>query len=227
MEESVLIIQDFQAWIYLFLGLLGLIYLRLALKWYWELRRSIFGLEREQAAKSFNRAVAMLAIILAGLVAVFIVATFVGPTMPVSARPTVVPTISLIKTEQVPGEGSGNGSQPDQTPIGTLDSSGCLNPTSTLTYPISGDELRGVVEITGTANIENFAFYKIEYLSTEPDSIWRAISAGTEMVMDDVLGTWDTSLVPTGDYRFRLVVTDTAGNAPLPCVVQIRVLREQ
>ena len=85
----------------------------------------------------------------------------------------------------------------------------------------------GVVEITGTANIENFAFYKIEYLSTEPGSIWRAISAGTEPVLDDVLGTWDTSLVPTGDYRFRLVVTDTAGNAPLPCAVQIRVLREQ
>jgi hypothetical protein len=227
MEETILIVQEFQAWIYLFLGLLGLVYLRLAIKWYGELRRSIFGLEREQAAKGFNRSVAMLALIFAGLIVVFILATFVGPTMPVSARPTVVPTISLLETEPVSNGGDTGGDQLNPTAIGTPDSSGCMNPNATLTYPLSGDELRGVVEISGTANIPNFAFYKIEYLSSEPDSIWRAISAGTEVVLDDVLGTWDTSLVPTGDYQFRLVVTDTAGNAPLPCTVQVRVLREQ
>lgn len=227
MEESLLLIQDFQAWIYLFLCLIGLIYFRLVLKWYWELRRSIFELEREQAAKKFNRSIAMFVVILASLIAVFILVTFVSPTMPVSARPTVLPTISLLETQQVKEGSPDESGQANPPPQGTLDSSGCTNTNSTLTFPISGDELRGVVEITGTANIPNFAFYKIEYLGSEPGSIWRAISAGTIPITDDLLGTWDTSLVPTGDYRFRLVVTDTAGNAPLPCTVQIRILREQ
>ncbi len=42
--------------------------------------------------------------------------------------------------------------------------------------------------------------------------------------MDSDLGFWDTTLVNPGDYGFRLVVTDTAGNAPLPCVRRVRVL---
>jgi hypothetical protein len=85
------------------------------------------------------------------------------------------------------------------------------------------------VSVQGTADIPNFAFYKYEYIELAaglpaPGAVWRAISAGTEPKTDEELGAWDTTLVIPGDYAFRLVVTDTAGNAPLPCVQRVRVL---
>ncbi len=41
--------------------------------------------------------------------------------------------------------------------------------------------------------------------------------------MDDTLGAWDTRLIEPGAYLFRLVVTDTSGNAPYPCVIEVEV----
>jgi hypothetical protein len=86
-----------------------------------------------------------------------------------------------------------------------------------------------LVTVAGTANIQNFAFYKYEYIPVSAGvpvagAVWRAISAGTDPKVDEELGIWDTSIVTPGDYAFRLVVTDTAGNAPLPCVLTVRVL---
>jgi hypothetical protein len=109
-------------------------------------------------------------------------------------------------------------------PVTEVDSAGCANPSATILTPATGESLTGAVEITGTADISNFAFYKYEYISLTPGSVWRAIGAGTLPTQDDVLGTWDTTLVLPGEYALRLVVTDTAGNAPQPCVIQVQVL---
>jgi hypothetical protein len=47
---------------------------------------------------------------------------------------------------------------------------------------------------------------------------------GTAPIQQGDLGTWDTRLVVPGEYALRLVVTDTVGNAPQPCVILVRVL---
>src|SRR4030042_1913347 len=72
----------------------------------------------------------------------------------------------------------------------------------------------GEAEIRGTANIPNFGFYRYEYRALASGSAWRAIGAGDTPVVDGLLGVWDTRLVLPGDYAFRLVVADAAGNAP-------------
>jgi hypothetical protein len=83
------------------------------------------------------------------------------------------------------------------------------------------------VTIQGQPTSPNFAFFKYEYRTAgglpAPGAVW-AISAGTTPTTNGDLGAWDTTLVIPGDYAFRLVVTDTAGNAPLPCVQKVRVL---
>jgi hypothetical protein len=123
----------------------------------------------------------------------------------------------------VPGEGE---TFAPATPLSPeeVDSAGCLNPEATLTSPEPEQTLSGVVEVRGMANIVNFAFYKVEIRELTAESIWRAISAGTEPKMDELLAVWDTSLVPAGGYALRLVVTDTAGNAPFPCAIRVRVV---
>jgi hypothetical protein len=224
MEETLVFIQQHQAWIYILLGAAALVYLRLAWRWYQERRRALFGLEREQALDHLRRVAAMLSLIAAGYGVTFVVSTFVTPAMPGSGIATPIPTVSLLATVPGPTAATGPGFETATAlPPAEMDSSGCLNPSATLTQPQAGDSLSGTVEIRGTANIPNFGFYKIEYRSLADGSAWRAILAGDTSVTDDVLGSWDTTLVLPGEYAFRLVVADTAGNAPMPCVIPVRV----
>jgi hypothetical protein len=223
MEEALLIIEQYQGWIYLILVVAGLTYLRMTLRWYGAWRRAIYGLERDHAAGRLVRSLAMLSFVALVALATFLVATFLVPVVPLAARPTPIPTISMLLTL------SPLGALPPETqgtalPAATPDQAGCLNPAATISSPVSGAELRGRVEIVGTADIPSFAFYKIEMRSADPDSTWKAITAGTETRAGEVLGIWDVSLVDAGQYFLQLVVTDTAVNAPLPCAIEVAVL---
>ncbi|MDK1044573.1 MAG: hypothetical protein QGM45_02675 [Anaerolineales bacterium] len=218
MDEALLLISSLQGWIYVLSLLAGLIYLRLALKWHGEVRSSLFGLERERAGSKRSRAAGMLVLILAAAASTFVVSTFLVPQLPASLQPTAVPTISLIELEAIRDSTAAQQLAPNEA--------GCLNEAATIISPSSGEEVRGLLEIRGTANIQNFAFYKIEIRPSEPNSAWQVITAGTETLSEEVLGAWDTSLVENGVYLLQLVVTDSAGNAPLPCTLEIVVLPE-
>jgi hypothetical protein len=229
MEEVLVIIQDHQTWAYITLGVLGLIYLRLVIKHLQEYRSTFFGLERDRARERLVRSGFMLSLTVLGLVVVFVAATFGGPAVPVVARPTVLPTVSLLSTPES-GISEQNGT-PASTPLqeDELQGLGCSNASATIVYPGDGDSINGVIDILGTANIPGFAFYKVEIKPLSPDVVWQAIGAGTDPVCEncaeeEVLTRWDTSLVTAGEYILRLVVMDAAGNAPLPCELNVRVL---
>jgi hypothetical protein len=224
MAEALLFLEEYQGWIYLVLGLAALAYLRWTWRWYRSRRDTIFSLEREQATERLTRSATLLGLALALIAATFIATTVLGPSMPASERPTALPTVSLLATAAFgqPGEEALVTSTP--LPVTEVDSAGCANPLATILTPVTGESLTGAVEITGTADIPNFAFYKYEYISLTPGAVWRAIGAETGPTQDDLLGTWDTTLVLPGEYALRLVVTDTAGNAPQPCVILVRVL---
>ena len=219
MEEALLLIASLQGWIYVLLLLAGLVYLRSVLKWHSEVRNSQFGLERENAGSRRTRAAGMLILVLAAAAATFIISTFLVPQFPASPQATAIPTISLLEPDII----SGSAAEAQGTPT----TAGCLNESATISSPISGEELRGLVEVRGTADIPNFAFYKIEIRPGEPNSIWQVITTGTETLTEEMLGMWDTSLVENGVYLLQLVVTDTAGNAPLPCTIEIVALPEE
>ncbi len=226
MEQALLIIETYQGWIYAILGLAAIVYLRSAIKWRSEFRRSVYGLERDRAVSQLTRTLAMLAFVGAVAIATFLVATFLVPKVPIAARPTPIPTISLLLT--VPSVGvltrEADVSAGTLVPTAVPSEDGCLNPSASISSPLPGEELRGRVEILGTADIPSFAFYKIEIRTADPNSPWRAVTAGTAPVVDGLLGVWDTSLSQSGRYYLQLVVTDTVGNAPLPCTFEVVVL---
>lgn len=231
MEEALLFLESNQRLIYAVLIAMSLIYARLTLRAWQGFRASLFGLERERAARRLSRSGAGLAIVLALLAAVFILVTFASPALPISARPTVIPTISLLTTPEPSGtQTAADLASPEPLQPLELGGAGCDNAEATIKEPVDGSRLSGVVSFLGAANIPGFAFYKIEYNDLSPDGAWLAITASTVPVCEDVceeselLGTWDTSLVTPGDYAVRLVVTDTQGNAPLPCEILISVI---
>jgi hypothetical protein len=224
MEDVLLFIEEQQTWIYLLFGLFTVIYLKGTLDAAAELRASLYGLERERSQSQLRRSAALMTVSLAVLLTTFVLATFAGPAVPAADRPTPLPTVSLLATPEITLAVSG--AEPATAiPLSQedLDSAGCANLSATLTSPSESTTLQDSVDILGTANVPNFSFYKYEYRSTQPGSVWRTISAGTTPVIEGKLGTWDTSLLVPGDYALRLIVTDTGGNAPSPCVIRVTV----
>jgi hypothetical protein len=82
--------------------------------------------------------------------------------------------------------------------------------------------LKGTVEIRGSANIDNFDYYKFEFRS-EGATEWSFIQDFKQPVADGILGSWNTAGLPAGNYRFRLVVVRKDGNYPEPCEVNVTI----
>jgi len=85
-----------------------------------------------------------------------------------------------------------------------------LQARSVITYPSDGMTVSGVVDVTGIATHPSLSFYQLRYAAgaqETADSQWVdfAIVQGTQ-VDNDVLGSWDTTLIPDGQYTLALAV---------------------
>jgi hypothetical protein len=79
------------------------------------------------------------------------------------------------------------------------------------------------VEFTGTAVINNFAYYKLEYQGgSEGD--WHFIARSDSPVQANSLYTWDASILASGEYRVALTAVDQTGNYPSPSIITIKII---
>ncbi len=225
MPEILRFFKNNEVFIYLLLGILAVWQARkFTLAWE-DLRAAAFGLEQESARGRLSWSASILVLVFLLAVAEFSLVSFITPAIPEAntlptatldllATPTVTlqgpPQASLALTETTPGA-------PQAATQGT-----CIPGVIDILAPQSGDTVRDVVEIIGSANTPNFGFYKFEIAATNDDN-WLTIQAGDVPVEEDILGYWDTSLLPVGDYTLRLIVTDNQGQAAPPCTVQVRV----
>ncbi len=87
-------------------------------------------------------------------------------------------------------------------------------PQAVITSPRDRAEVRGRVSIQGTATHPEFWKYEVAYgPEPNPGDQWILIGAVHEtQVVDNVLETWDTTLVPDGNYSLRLRVVRRDGN---------------
>ena len=231
MEEVLRFFRAYELWIYLTLAVGGLIYVRKFILAWEEMRAAAFGLERESAQSRLNQSAGMAVLVLLIGIAVFAMVTFVAPSFPES-NPHMTPTLNLLATPTftLAAENEGDpaaleGTQIDSSPTPAavqIVGEGCVPGQLMISSPQEGVELSGVITIKGTANIENFGFYKYEVASPDQD-VWLTIQAGREIKQDSDLGQWDTRTLSPGDYMLRLVVTDNQGNSLPPCVIQVRV----
>lgn len=229
MEEALRFFRAYEYWIYILLALGGLIYIRKFILAWDELRGAAFGLEREAAQSRLNHAASMLVLLLTMVIAVFVMVTFVAPTIP-GATPLLTPTLDLLATTTatlpvtVSGTLEAEEMVVDPTPptVEPAGGEGCIPGQVMLSSPQDGSEVSEVITLTGTAQIQNFGFYKYE-VKRPGDPIWLTIQAGRETVVESELGQWDTRTLSTGEYLLRLVVTDNQGNSLSPCNIKIYV----
>nr|MBC7245445.1 hypothetical protein [Chloroflexota bacterium] len=85
---------------------------------------------------------------------------------------------------------------------------------SNITSPADNSVVRGVVPIVGTAVDPQFWKYEVHYgPDPNPMNQWVLIGVVHEtQVLDGLLETWDTTLVPDGKYSLRLRVVNRTGN---------------
>ncbi|MGD2144310.1 MAG: hypothetical protein PVF54_07525 [Anaerolineae bacterium] len=81
---------------------------------------------------------------------------------------------------------------------------------SMITYPTDGTTVSGEVEVKGVALHPNMDFYQVRYApgpGPTGESQWRdfAIVEG-EQIENEVLGVWDTTQIPDGQYTLALAV---------------------
>jgi len=224
MEEILRFLVNYEAWIYVILGVGGLINLRRVLQAVNEWRGAAFGLEKENARYRFSISMTILLVFfLLGGIEFFLV-SFIVPNRP---RSTVLatPTLDLLATPTVTLVA---GRQPVATPTGLMGTplpalkEGCTPGSVEWISPQDGDEVKGTVVLKGIVNVAAMGFYKYEYSSVGSDT-WFTIAAQNQIGQDNELGQWNTSSLPGGDYRLRLVVYDNQNQALPACVITIRV----
>jgi hypothetical protein len=231
MEEALSFFRAFELWIYILLGLGGLIYIRKFILSWQELREAGFGLERDSAQARLNQAAIILVLLLTMAVSEFVLVSFVAPSVP-GATPIPTPTLNLLATatSTLPAGTSGTSGTPadSASDLATAPAeaafadTGCVPGQIEINNPSKDQDVNGVVEILGTANITNFGFYKIEM--KRPDELtWQTLQAGNQVVQGGKLGDWDTRRLTPGEYQLGLVVVDNQARLSPACVMQVRV----
>ena len=238
-------------WLYIGLGLLGLFFLRLIWLARKDRTRSIFTLERENANVRITRYIVGLLIVFIAMFGVYylnLVTPQIVPPAPNTPIPTpiqqlpptptppqlfpptptatltpLVPTPTLVEAivpevndTAVPQE------QPTTQPLTSGQPTSCLTTGISISQPSNGAQVDGVVQIVGTATIDNFDYYKFEFQDPISGN-WGFISRYDTPVEQGVLGQWNSDTVSPGGYSLRLVVVDQTGNFPEPCVIRLRV----
>jgi len=229
MDEALRFFRIYEMWIYVILALAGLVYIRKFILGWEELRRAAFGLERESAQSHVNQSAGMLVLLFVMAVAVFVLVSFVAPAFP-GSNPLLTPTMDLLAspTTTLMVDATQETVSPPTTEsmseLATVEvaGEGCVPGQIMLTEPNEGTEVSGVIIVRGTADIQNFGFYKYE-IARPGETVWLTIQAGKEIRQEGELGQWDTRTLAPGDYMLRLVVTDNQGESQEPCVVRVRV----
>jgi hypothetical protein len=215
-------LANYEPLIYIALAIGALFAFRRMWRSWREWRDSVYGLEREFALRRLVQASALAILILGLVFAEFFIATFIAPSLPASdimATATLDLLVTPIGT-LAPGVTALSVTQ--AVPSGM---SGCIPDEIMITSPGPGDEVSGTVNITGTADIPNFGFYKYE-ISAMGSQNWATIAANREPVRNEQLGEWNTASLTNGDYFLRLVITDSVGTVLEPCVIAVRVLNQ-
>ena len=227
MDELLRFLSMYEIGVYLVLGLGGCFFLRKCILAWQELREAAFGLERESAQFKLNRAAGGLILVLFFIMAEFVFVSFIAPDVP-GAFPLITSTLDLLATPTITLAAQESGTAVENqtavpTPVLETAVTGCIPGQLEISEPADGSEVSGIVEVKGSASVQEFGFYKLEMKTTDQTD-WLTILAGNETKQAASLGSWNTSLLTPGDYNLSLVIVDNKGQSLPACIIKVRVV---
>lgn len=212
-----------------------------------DLQQSPYSLEREAANSRLWRSLLMLGLLSLIAAATFVLSTVVAPQVttdegrvtptPAFTLPTNTPTPTFqptpTRTPRPPTATPGiptpavEGTPVETTPTPLpLPVAACPDPNVQIVAPVAGQVFSGEIQVRGTAQAPNFAFYKLTLNGPATGGVTQ--TAGDVVrtpVQGGVLGAIEaTSLLSQpGVYNVGLVVVDNTGNELPHCDVSIVV----
>lgn len=146
--------------------------------------------------------------------------------LPATATATTIP----VSTPTAATAATGNGiTIPTLTPTAVPPLASSLSPAACservrITSPLEGQVVSGDLPITGTADHDNFWYYKMERAEgTDAESVFLYFEGIQNTVIDGILGTLDTGFMANGPHTIRLTVVDRANAEPAICDVHVTV----
>jgi hypothetical protein len=247
MAFFVQLLANYAGLIYIALIIGAVFYVREIIAARQDLQQSLYSLEREAANNRLWRSVVVLVLLALIALATFILSTVVAPQVatdegritPTAAftLPTNTPTPTFQPTPTrtprpptaVPGTPtptSAGAPAEAATPTALPLPAACPDPNVQIVAPVAGQVFSGEIQVRGTADAPNFAFYKLTLNGPATDNVTQ--TAGDVVhtpVRGGVLGAIDpTNLISQpGTYIVGLVVVDNTGNELPHCDVSIVV----
>ena len=238
-------IRRLAPWIYGACALISLWYLRVVIVARNERRSAVFKLEREAALNRVYSAwlAAFVTIAVMGLTYLFstVVSDAVRPlvsegqptatptTAALAGAANITPTLPLPETTPTttatrrpkPTARPQPTPLPQDTPTPGPVRPRCPDPRAVIMSPGINAQVSGMVPIIGTAEHQNFQFYKLESGVGASPTVWSYFDGGDRPVQGGQLGTLNAGALAPGTYSVRIVVVDSSGNFPPPCQTTI------
>lgn len=245
MAVLVKLISNNAAWFYGAFAVAALVVLRFAIVARRERQQAAFTLEREAALNRTHNLLrlALLLLLLMGAVwaigrylapavepiiaqadptptPVFLIDTPTPTALPATETPTITPTFT-------PRPRATPRPIPTTPPLSTPAAPVVVRPNcgdgrAVIIEPGVGQRIAGPVAVIGTAQTENFQYYKIEFKPASAPGDFNFYLRREIPVANGPLGTWDPSGLAPGEYLLRLVTVDLTGNFG-ECTVRVVV----
>jgi hypothetical protein len=245
-------VSIYAPWIYAVCGLVALFQIYRLWNVRIERRQAVFSLEREKAVRELQNifSIAMLLLVVMGITyftsttlraavsqsietaripnpTPAVLPTPTNTPLPATETPTITPT--SLPTTPTPGEElTPQGTQEVLPPTATpppapvVAAASCPDPRSVIASPGNGQVLSGIVTLSGTANHDQFQYYKVEYAPAGTEG-FNYLNGGNSPVINGALLTFDTAALGNGGWTLRLIVVDQTGNFPPPCQVTVQI----
>jgi len=222
------LIDSFAIWIYIACALTGLVYLRTIYLARKERGASLFTIEKEVATGKAYRGVFTILGLLVIISLVAFVDFSLAPSLNIVASrntpqsPVVLPTATNTPVPPTATPTATRGPLirptppwtpiPEGTPTPAVVPAPCPDHMARITSPGSNQTVLGTVEVRGTANIDFFNFYKVEFGSGQSSTEFHVIDElKYSPVNEGVLVVWDTAGL-SGSVTLRLTVVNIDGN---------------
>jgi hypothetical protein len=222
----------------------ALLGLRSFLRARYDLRLSQFSLEREQAEERGGWAITQILLLIEVGILFFVLANVTYTAWDQHENPNAVvvtPSQTVAFSTGVPldtGQSftvptpvqEGIEIRPTQPPSPTFagtvqpadDPVGCLADQVNITLPSNGQVIFENQPVMGTANIQNFGYYRFEIRNIEEGGEFGVMEADyTSPVTNGPLGQLIPQNFVPGEYRFRLAVFDTTGSTRGACEISV------
>ncbi|MCA9958986.1 MAG: hypothetical protein KC443_08130 [Anaerolineales bacterium] len=145
------------------------------------------------------------------------------PTIPPQLAPTVTLAGQGIPEDGTEGDAVETAVPDTPTPMVTPTPFVACRLDLNISEPLDGSAVSGAISFFGTANTDNFGYYRLEANGPQTNGQWSSLLGRNidKQVIDSFLGNVDLSDWASGPYLVRLTAVDSDGNETGACVIQV------